>query len=149
LLTVVGPWVCARRLTAGKLQLRFSNHLRPQRIRIGIENGAGVRRENEPRSQFHFFPYLIVRPSRIAKINVKNLRVGPGRIRDWLASNHEVVRRIFERSASSAEYIAAKAVRLFVIPILGFFILRDGRYVTDEIVEAFGRPGVGRKCGES
>src|SRR5262245_43342312 len=63
----------------GQLQLRFSNHLRPQRTRIRIENRSGVRRENEPPAELHFLPQLIVRPSRIAQINMKNLRVGPGR----------------------------------------------------------------------
>jgi predicted PurR-regulated permease PerM len=62
------------------------------------------------------------------------------RIRDWLASHHEVVRRLFERSAAPAEYIAAKAAWLFTISILAFFILRDGRYVTDKMLKAFGRP---------
>src|SRR5215472_7899773 len=67
------------RLAPGQLQLRFSNHLRPQRARIRIENRSGLRRENEPTAQLHFLPQLIVRPSRIAQINMENLRVGPGR----------------------------------------------------------------------
>ena len=60
------------------------------------------------------------------------------RIHYLLASNHDFIRRLFQRGAASAAYVAAKAVWLFAVPILALFILRDGRRVTDEIVEAFG-----------
>src|SRR5215813_5308276 len=66
-------------MAPGQLQLCFSNHLRPQRTRIRIENRSSVRRKNEPPAELHFLPQLVVRPSRIAQINMKNLSVGPGR----------------------------------------------------------------------
>jgi len=61
------------------------------------------------------------------------------RIRDWLASNHDFIARLFERGASSAAYVAASAVWLFVVPILAIFILRDGRQLADAIVSTLGR----------
>jgi predicted PurR-regulated permease PerM len=61
------------------------------------------------------------------------------RINDWLAGNHALIARIFERSASSAAYVATKAVWLFAVPILAIFILRDGRRLADAFVEGFGQ----------
>lgn len=57
-------------------------------------------------------------------------------IHDWLARNHELIARVFERGAASAAYIAESGIWLFVIPILAIFILRDGRRLADGIVEA-------------
>jgi predicted PurR-regulated permease PerM len=61
------------------------------------------------------------------------------RISDWLAGNHALIARIFERSATSAAYVASKAVWLFVVPILAIFILQDGRQLADGFVEALGQ----------
>src|SRR6516164_2096811 len=58
------------------------------------------------------------------------------RIHDWLAGNRGLIGHFFERAAGSLAYIATSAVWLFAVPILAIFILRDGRYVADEIVEA-------------
>jgi len=51
-----GSMGLARWLTVRKFLLGFSNHLRPQRTRIRIENRVGVGWEDEPRAQFHFLP---------------------------------------------------------------------------------------------
>jgi predicted PurR-regulated permease PerM len=61
------------------------------------------------------------------------------RIHNWLASNHDVITRIFERVAASAAYVATSAVWLFAVPILAIFILRDGRQLADTIVNSMGR----------
>jgi predicted PurR-regulated permease PerM len=61
------------------------------------------------------------------------------RIHDWLTSNHDFIARLFQRGAASAAYVAASAVWLLAVPVLAFFILRDGRYVAEEIVGAFGQ----------
>ena len=70
------------------------------------------------------------------------------RIQGLLASNHDFIARVFERVAGSAAYVAESTVWLFAIPILAIFILRDGRPLLDEIVEALGprrdQPGVKR-----
>jgi predicted PurR-regulated permease PerM len=60
-------------------------------------------------------------------------------IHDWLARNHDFIARLFERGAASAAYVAESAIWLFVIPILGIFILRDGRQMADGVVDAVGR----------
>lgn len=60
-------------------------------------------------------------------------------INDWLARNHILIARIFERSASSAAYVVSKAVWLFAVPILAIFILRDGRQLADAFVESVGQ----------
>jgi predicted PurR-regulated permease PerM len=49
-----------------------------------------------------------------------------------------LIARIFERSATSAAYVA-KAVWLFVVPILAIFILQDGRQLAGGFVEALGQ----------
>jgi predicted PurR-regulated permease PerM len=61
------------------------------------------------------------------------------RISDWLTSNHDFIARLFQRGAESAAVVAANAVWLFAVPVLAFFVLRDGQYLTDEIVDAFGQ----------
>jgi predicted PurR-regulated permease PerM len=61
------------------------------------------------------------------------------RIENWLAGNRDVISRFLERAVGSLAYFATSAVWLFVVPILAIFILRDGRRVTDEIVEAVAR----------
>jgi predicted PurR-regulated permease PerM len=58
-------------------------------------------------------------------------------IRDWLAENRNFVAHFFERSAASAAALAARAVWLFVVPILAIFILRDGRQLGETIAQAF------------
>jgi predicted PurR-regulated permease PerM len=58
------------------------------------------------------------------------------RIENWLAGNRDVISRFLERAAGSLAYLATSAVWLFAVPILAIFILRDGRRVADEIVEA-------------
>jgi predicted PurR-regulated permease PerM len=74
------------------------------------------------------------------------------RIRDWLTSNHDFIARLFQRGAESAAAVAANGIWLFAIPVLAFFVLRDGQYVTDEIVDAFGQrrdqTGVKRVLGK-
>jgi len=62
-------------------------------------------------------------------------------IREWLARNHDVFARAFERGAASAAYVAESTIWLFVIPILAIFILRDGRQLADGIIGALGRGG--------
>jgi predicted PurR-regulated permease PerM len=56
-------------------------------------------------------------------------------IRDWLGRHHDFVARTFERGAASVAYVAASAIWLFAIPILAIFILRDGRQMTEALVE--------------
>ena len=60
-------------------------------------------------------------------------------IHDWMARNHELITRLFERFAVSATYVAESAIWLFVIPILAIFILRDGPWLADEIVNSIAR----------
>lgn len=62
-------------------------------------------------------------------------------IQDWLARHHDFIAGIFERGAASAAYVAASAVWLFAIPILAIFILRDGRQMADEFIDAIERRG--------
>ena len=58
------------------------------------------------------------------------------RIEKWLAGNRDFISRFLERAAGSLAYFATSAVWLFAVPILAIFILRDGRRIADEIVEA-------------
>jgi predicted PurR-regulated permease PerM len=60
-------------------------------------------------------------------------------IHDWLVRNHDSITRVFERGAASAGYVAARAVWLFVIPILAIFVLRDGRRMATASVQTVGR----------
>src|ERR1700685_3840560 len=62
-------------LSLRQMQFCLLNHLQPQRIRIGIEYCGSVCRKNEPRAQLRFGPQLILRPSGISQVNVKNARV--------------------------------------------------------------------------
>jgi predicted PurR-regulated permease PerM len=62
-------------------------------------------------------------------------------LQDLLARNHDFVAQVFHKSAASIAYIAASAIWLFVIPILGAFILRDGRPMVDALIEAFEQHG--------
>ena len=64
---------------------------------------------------------------------------GQQRIRDWLAGNHELIARAFERGAGAAANVAANAVWLFAVPILAIFILRDGRPMAAALIDAAGR----------
>jgi predicted PurR-regulated permease PerM len=63
------------------------------------------------------------------------------RIQDFLVRHHDVIMRVFERGAESAAYVTASAFWLFAIPILGFFILRDARQMTEATIEAAARRG--------
>ena len=58
------------------------------------------------------------------------------RLQDLLARHHDFVAQVFHRSAASIAYIAASAIWLFAIPILGAFILRDGRPMAGSVIEA-------------
>lgn len=57
-------------------------------------------------------------------------------IRDQLARHQDVIARIFERGATSVAYVAASSIWLFVIPILAIFILRDGRRISEMLIES-------------
>ncbi len=57
-------------------------------------------------------------------------------IRDQLARHQDVIARLFERGATSAAYVAASSIWLFVIPILAIFILRDGRRISESLIES-------------
>jgi predicted PurR-regulated permease PerM len=57
-------------------------------------------------------------------------------IQELLASNRDLVARVFERGASSLGYVAASTIWLFPIPILAAFILRDGRQIAEAMMEA-------------
>ena len=61
------------------------------------------------------------------------------RIQGLLASNPDLIARLFEHGAGTLAYVAESTIWLFAIPILAIFILRDGRLLVDEIVEALGR----------
>jgi predicted PurR-regulated permease PerM len=61
------------------------------------------------------------------------------RLHEWLARNHNLITGVFERGAASAAYVAASTMWLFAVPILAIFILRDGRQLADELVQAFAR----------
>jgi|SRR5271157_602691 len=63
------------------------------------------------------------------------------RLQDLLARNRDFVAQVFHRSAASLAYVAASAIWLFAVPILGVFILRDGRQMVDAIIEAGERRG--------
>jgi predicted PurR-regulated permease PerM len=62
-------------------------------------------------------------------------------IQDWLARNRQPIEHVFERGAASAAYVAESAIWLFAIPILAIFILRDGRRLTDAIIQTPGGGG--------
>lgn len=62
-------------------------------------------------------------------------------IHDWLDRHHDFVARVFERGAASAAYIAKSAIWLFVIPILAIFILRDGRQLSNLLVQVLATGG--------
>ena len=74
------------------------------------------------------------------------------RIQGLLASNHDLIERLFEHGAGTLAYVAESTVWLFAVPILAIFILRDGRQLVDPIVESFGRgrdqDGVKRILGQ-
>jgi predicted PurR-regulated permease PerM len=74
------------------------------------------------------------------------------RIQGLLASNHDLIARLFEHGAGTLAYVAESTVWLFAVPILAIFILRDGRQLVDAIVESFGRgrdqTGVKRILGQ-
>ncbi len=57
-------------------------------------------------------------------------------IRDQLAHHQDVIARFFERGATSVAYVAASSIWLFVIPILAIFILRDGRRISESLIES-------------
>ena len=57
-------------------------------------------------------------------------------IRDQLARHQDVIARLFERGAASVAYVAASSIWLFAIPILAIFILRDGRRISETLIES-------------
>jgi predicted PurR-regulated permease PerM len=57
-------------------------------------------------------------------------------IRDQLARNHDLIVRFFERGAASVAYVAASSIWLLAIPVLAFFVLRDGHHISEMIVDA-------------
>jgi predicted PurR-regulated permease PerM len=57
-------------------------------------------------------------------------------IQDFLAQNRDLVTRVFERGAAAVGAIVASTVWLLPIPILAAFILRDGRRVAKDMMEA-------------
>jgi predicted PurR-regulated permease PerM len=60
------------------------------------------------------------------------------RMHDWLARKHDLISRVFERSAASIASAAENACWLFAVPVLAIFILRDGRQLVDAFVAAGG-----------
>ena len=84
---------------------------------------------------------------RLSEILVSTEKVEPGDqagltaaqqlwIRDQLARHQDVIARLFERGATSVAYVAASSIWLFAIPILAIFILRDGRDIAENLIEA-------------
>lgn len=65
-------------------------------------------------------------------------------IQDWLARHRDVIDRVFEHAATTAAYVAGRAIWLLAIPILAIFILYDGRQVTDAFIA-----GVERRRGQT
>ncbi len=57
-------------------------------------------------------------------------------IRDQLVRHQDVIARLFERGATSVAYLAASSIWLFAIPILAIFILRDGRRISENLIES-------------
>lgn len=62
-------------------------------------------------------------------------------IHEWLIRHHDFVTRVFERGADSAAYIAESAAWLFVVPILAIFILRDGRQLSNLLIQILAAGG--------
>lgn len=63
------------------------------------------------------------------------------RLHDWLAKNHNLLARGFERGAAFAGYVAVNLVWLLAVPILAIFILREGRGIAGGLVRAAARGG--------
>ena len=63
------------------------------------------------------------------------------RIYNWVAKNHSVLVRGFERGAAFAGYVAERVVWLLAVPILAVFILRDGRGLAGGLVRVAARDG--------
>jgi predicted PurR-regulated permease PerM len=56
-----------------------------------------------------------------------------------LTQHQGFITRAFERGSASLAYVAGRTIWFFVIPILAVFILRDGRQLENDIVDAFAR----------
>jgi predicted PurR-regulated permease PerM len=63
------------------------------------------------------------------------------RLQELVTRHHDFVVHAFERGASSAAYVAARAIWLLAIPILAIFILKDGRQMVNALSEAVERRG--------
>lgn len=63
------------------------------------------------------------------------------RVRALWARHQDFITHAFERNAASLAYVAASAIWLFAVPILAVFILRDGRHITEAIIQAGERRG--------
>lgn len=62
-------------------------------------------------------------------------------MRDFLVSHRDSLARLFEQGASSVAFVAASSIWLLAIPILGAFLLKDGRQMAETIIEAAERRG--------
>ena len=58
------------------------------------------------------------------------------RLQQLIVRHNDFIVHAFERSASSAAYVAESTIWLFAIPILAIFILRDGRHMVGTFGEA-------------
>jgi len=63
------------------------------------------------------------------------------RIQELLARHRAFLDHVSERAAASAAYVAASAIWLFSVPVLGVFILLDGRQMAEAIIQACERRG--------
>jgi predicted PurR-regulated permease PerM len=63
------------------------------------------------------------------------------RVHTFLASHSDFINRVVERTAASAASVAASAIWLFAIPVLGIFLLKDGRQILDATIEGLERRG--------
>jgi predicted PurR-regulated permease PerM len=63
------------------------------------------------------------------------------RIQELLARHRAFLDHVSERAAASAAYVAASAIWLFSVPVLGVFILLDGRQMAEAIIQAGERRG--------
>jgi predicted PurR-regulated permease PerM len=63
------------------------------------------------------------------------------RLQELVTRHHDFVVHAFERGASFAAYVAARAIWLLAIPILAIFILKDGRRMVHAFSEAVEQRG--------
>jgi predicted PurR-regulated permease PerM len=62
-------------------------------------------------------------------------------VRELIGRHHDFITGAFERGATATAYVAASSLRLFAIPILAIFILRDGRQMPDAVFADVGPQG--------